>query len=51
MASVVIAKQFLKLLDATTISDSVGKLNQILMRMKLSLVPGNVNPISNESFT
>ena len=51
MASVVIAKHFLKLLDATTISVPVGKLNQILMRMNFSLVSGNVNPISYESFT
>ena len=48
MASVVIAKHFLKLLDATTISVPVGKLNQILMRMNLSLVSGNVKPIPEE---
>ena len=51
MASVVIAKQFLKLLDATTISVPVGKLDQILMRMNFSLVSENVNLISYESFT
>ena len=51
MASAVIAKQFLKLLDATTISVPVGKLDQILMRMNLILVSGNVNLISYESFT
>ena len=51
MALVVIAKQFLKPLDATTISVPVGKLNQILVRMNLSLVTGNVNAISYENFT
>ena len=47
----VTAKQFLKPLDATTISVPVRKLNEILVRMNLSLVSGNVNPISYESFT
>ena len=47
----VIVKQFLQPLDATTISVPVRKLNQILVRMNLSLVSGNVNPISYESFT
>ena len=45
------AKQFLKTLDDTTISGAVGKLNQILVRMNLSLVSGNVNLISYEKFT
>ena len=51
MVFVVTAKQFLKPLDAPTISVPVGKLNQILVRMNLSLVSGYVNPISYESFT
>ena len=53
MAFVVTAifEQFLKPLDATTIFVPVGKLNQTLVRSNLSLVSGNVNPISYESFT
>ena len=45
MALVIITKQ-LKRLDATTISVPVGKLDQILVSMNLSLVTGNVNLMS-----
>ena len=51
MAFVVIVKQFLKPLDATTTYVTAGKLKRILVRMNLSLVCGNVNLITYESFT
>ena len=51
MAFVVTAKQFLKPLEATTISVPVEKLNHVLIRTNLRMVSGSVSLISYESFT
>ena len=51
IAFVVTAEQFLKPLDANTISVTVEKLNQVLIRTNLRMVSGSVSLISYESFT